>query len=240
MPLTPTARHDVQAVPLREQRHRQAVEGREDEIVATFLELRSDVATASALGLRTAHVRRLVDLRVPEARVLRRARRTTSSIYSDEDLLDALRAAALELVTPVAIEPYRAWALRDSDGRRHPGPEVIRLRFGGWRRALAQAGLPTNVRSGPRATYGPTDVVEAIAAAWRELGRYPSVVRYEAWRAGRPGVPSAAIARRATKSWDDLLAAAYPLVYCPGPSATLGVGYDTRRTTAAVGASARP
>ena len=200
-------------VPLWERRYRDAVGGREGEIVATFLELRSDAATARELGLRTAHVRRLVDRRVPEAGVLRRARRATPSVYADTDLLDALRAAARELPTPVAIEAYRRWASRNGNGHRLPGPEVIRLRFGGWRRALVRAGLSTHRRSGPRATYGHDDVVEAVAAAWRELGRYPSVVRYEAWRRGRPDLPSAAMARRATRSWDDLLAAAYPLVY---------------------------
>ncbi len=234
------------AAPLWERCYRRAVEGREDEIVATFLESRSDAATARALGLRTVHVRRLVDLCVPEAAVLRRARRRTALLYSDEDLLAALQAAAVELPAPVAIESYREWALRHDNGRRNPGPEVIRLRFGGWRRALARAGLTPRERSGPHARYGRSDVVEAVAAAWRELGRYPSVVRYEVWRAGRQGVPSAAIARRAAKSWDDLLAAAYPLVYdrelvYDKDRADDGRGLcDTRRATIVAAASARP
>ena len=90
---------------------------------------------------------------------------------------------------------------------------VVVLRFGGWRRALARAGLAVNQAGGPHPTYDIDDVLGAIAAAWRELGRAPSVARYDAWRGGRPGLPAPATARRFAESWDDLLAAAYPLVY---------------------------
>jgi len=198
--------------PAWERRFRQAVQGREDEIVATFLRLRSDSATARELGLQPRHVRRLVDLAVPEARVLRRARRASSPLYTDEQILAALRDAAGDLPSPLSIEGYRRWT-QNGGGRERPGPELVKVRFGGWRRALARAGLPTNSRSGPRATYEFADVVRAIAAAWRATGRYPSVVRYEAWRGGRPDLPAAATARRFAPSWDDLLVAAYPLVY---------------------------
>ena len=97
-----------------------------------------------------------------------------------------------------------------------PGPEAIILRFAGWRRALVRAGLPSNARHGPHAAYDYATVVQAIAAAWREMRRYPSVVRYDAWRAGRSQFPVAATARRFARSWDDLLADAYPLVYALG------------------------
>ena len=202
----------VPLAPIWERRFRQAVKGREGEIVATFLRLRSDSATARELGLQPRHVRRLVDLAVPEARVLRRARRASSPLYSDEQIIAALRDAARELPAPLSIEGYRRWT-QNGGGRERPGPELIKVRFGGWRRALARAGLPTNSRSGPRATYEFADVVRAIAAAWREIGRYPSVARYEAWRGGRTDLPAAATARRFAPSWDNLLVAAYPLVY---------------------------
>ena len=203
---------EVPLAPAWERRFRQAVKGRERDIVATFLRLRSDSATARELGLQPRHVRRFVDLAVPEARVLRRARRASSPLFSDEQICAALRDAAGELPSPLSIEGYRRWT-RNGDGHDRPGPEVIKVRCGGWRRALARAGLPTNARSGPRATYEYADVVRAIAAAWREMGRYPSVTRYEAWRGGRTDLPAAATARRFAPSWDDLLVAAYPLVY---------------------------
>ena len=194
-------------------RRLQEIEGPDEDVVAAFLRLRSDAAVARELGLQVRQVRRLIDVSVPEARVLRRARRTASQAYADQDLLCALREAARELPSPLAIESYRRWAQAKSNGHPCPGPEVIILRFAGWRRALVRAGLPSNARHGPHAAYDYTTVVGAIAAAWREMGGYPSVVRYDAWRAGRSQIPSAATVRRFARSWDDLLADAYPLVY---------------------------
>jgi len=197
---------------LSERTHRRAVAGHEAKIVAAFLALHSDAAVARELGLRTSQVRRVVNAAVPEANVLRRARRTVGQAYSDQELIGALQDAALDVPSPMTIESYRLWAQQIATGRR-PGPELIRLRFGGWRRALARAGLQANSHRGPRTVYSYADIVSAVATAWRELGRYPSIVRYEAWRAGCPGLPAAATARRFVRSWDDLLAAAHPMVY---------------------------
>jgi hypothetical protein len=208
-------RYEVPRAPLYERRYHQAVFAREEEIVAAFLRLRSDTAVAGELGLQVAHVRRLVDAEVPEAGVLRRARRTLSQAYTDEELLAALRKAAVELPSPMAIEPYRRWARERCSGDPWPSPEIVALRFGGWRRALVRAGLPANSRRGPQATYDYATVVQAVAAAWRDLREYPSVARYDAWRTGRPQFPAAATARRLVRSWDELLVAAYPLVYRP-------------------------
>lgn len=205
-------------------RYLEAVAGREDEIVAAFLRLHSDTAVARQLDLRVTHVRRLVDARVPEAGVLRRARRSSSPLYTDGELIMALRAASLDLPSPLGIECYRRWAQAGDDGCRWPSPEVIMLRFGGWRRALARGGLSASPRRGPHVGYTYPDVVAAIAVAWRELGGYPSVVRYTAWRAGRSDVPAAATARHFARSWDDLLVAAYPLVYPLTGASDQGLG----------------
>ena len=208
-------RYEVPTVPVRERRYRREVAGREAQIVAAFLRLRSYRAVARQLGLRESDVRRLVVSAVPEAGVLSRARRTLGQTFTDAELLDALHRAALDAPSPMSIESYRRWANGADAERRRPGSEVFKLRFGGWRQALARAGLPTNSRSGPQASYRYEDVVAAVAAAWRELGSYPSVTRYDAWRAGRAQLPVAATARRFVGSWDDLLVAAYPLVYPP-------------------------
>jgi hypothetical protein len=138
-------------------------------------------------------------------------------------LLGALRTAALDAPSPLSIESYSLWVQHADGKRRWPGSEAIKLRFAGWRRALGRANLPTNSRHGPQAGYRYADVVTAVAAAWRELGRYPSVTRYDAWRAGRAQLPVAATARRFVKSWDDILVAAYPLVYVAGDGLTEGL-----------------
>jgi transposase len=208
-------RHEVPVVPVWERRYRRAIAGRESQVIATFMRLRDYRAVARQLGLRKTHVQRLVDSAVPEAGVLSRARRTLEQTYTEGELLDALRRAALDVPSPMSIDSYCLWAQRAGGEQRWPGSEVFKLRFGGWRQALARADLPTNSRSGPQASYQYEDVIAAVAAAWRELGRYPSVTRYDAWRAGRAQLPVAATARRFVRSWDDLLVAAHPLVYPP-------------------------
>jgi transposase len=209
-------RCEIPVVPLAERRYLAAIKGREAEVVSAFLRLRSDAAVARELGLQEHHVRRLIDARVPEPVVLRRRRRNHRPRYSDQELIEALQEVARELPSPMGYQAFRGWvAGRQRNGLPWPGPQVISLRFGGWRRALARAGLPVNRAGGPHATYRRQDAVAAIAAAWRELGYRPSVAGYEAWRAGRRGLPAPATARHLGPSWDDLLVAAYPLVYGP-------------------------
>ena len=141
-------------MPIWERRYLAAVRGREAEIVEAFQRLRNDAAAAGQLGIRKHHVRRLVDARVPDAALLRRPRRTPSPRYSDQDLVAALREAALSLASPMGHDAYRRWARgRDRDGRPWPGTQVAMRRFGGWRRALARAGLPTSRGGGPPMTY---------------------------------------------------------------------------------------
>ncbi|MGD0997865.1 MAG: hypothetical protein ABR941_06045 [Thermoleophilia bacterium] len=224
-------RYEVPAEPLWERRYRQAIAGREPDIVAAFLRLRSDRAVAQELGLQVSHVRRLIDAELPEANVLRRARRNLAHTYSQGEIIGALQNAALDVPSPMSIESYRLWAQYAGNGHRCPGPGVVKLRFGGWRKALVRAGLPTNSRGGPQATYAYPEVVAALADAWRELGRYPSVVRYDAWRAGRTQLPAAATARRLARSWDDLLVAAYPLVYAMRSASPTRGQRVPRRTT---------
>ena len=74
-------RYEVPALTVWERRYRRAIAGRESEIVAAFMRLRSYGAVARQYDLRATHVRRLIESVVPEAGVLCRARRTSSQIY---------------------------------------------------------------------------------------------------------------------------------------------------------------
>ena len=47
--------------------------------------------------MQLTHARRLVDAEVPEADVLRRARRNLAQVYSDEEIIGALQEAVLGL-----------------------------------------------------------------------------------------------------------------------------------------------
>jgi len=208
------SRYQIPPAPLEERRYSYAIRGHEDEVVTAFWHLRDDNAVAAQVGLQPRHVRRLIDASLPEADVLRRKRRRRRPRYRDEELIAALQEAARDLPSPMGYDAFNRWtAGRQRNGLPWPGPQVVSLRFGGWRRALALAGLPVNGVGGRQATYDHQEVAEAVAAAWRDLGRPPSVAAYDTWRAGRAGLPSPATARRAAAGWDDLLVACYPLVH---------------------------
>jgi hypothetical protein len=199
---------------IAERRYETSVSGRESIIVRSFLRTLDDDVVALELGIDSRHVRRCVDEAIPDAGVLRRRRRHSTERYGEEELVAALQEAAGKLPSPLTVSAYRDWAGgRQHDGRPWPGPQAIMLRFGGWGRALTRAGLPANPPGGPSSQFDWEDAVEALASSWRELGRYPSVVRYDEWRAGKRDFPSSAAIRHHARSWDDLLFAAYPLVH---------------------------
>jgi hypothetical protein len=148
-----------------------------------------------------------------------------------------LRIAAAELDSPLAVAVYGRWSggrLLD-DGRPWPGPQAAMLRFGGWRRALARAGLPANPRSGPSAVFDLEDAVDAVARAWLELESPPTVAAYEDWRAGRDEFPSTATIRHHVDGWGDVQLAAWPLVHgreLPGIGAADVSEEEEQETTA--------
>jgi len=206
---------------VRDRRYARAVEGREREIVTLFLRLRDDAAVAAQLGLETRYVRQCVNDLVPEPGVLRRRPRQGSPRHSDEELVSHLIVAASECDSPMTKEAFDAWAARRAGEKRAvPGSQAVMLRFGGWRAALTRAGLPANPSAGPEATYDLDDGLNAIASCWRDSGRFPSVQRYDSWRRTHAGFPASATIRHSTRSWNDLVLAAYPLVYGLSPGLT--------------------
>ncbi len=213
--------YGVTPQPADERRYQIAVRGREKEIVAAYRRLGDEARVARELGLQECHARRLIKASVPEAQVLRRRERSRRQRYTDEDLRSALREAARQLPAPLGYHAYRKWAEgRRGDGLPRPSAQTVVLRLGTWREALAVAGLPVPAGGGRPATYEHSDGVAALAQAWRELGQAPTIKRYEAWRAGRRGLPSPVTVRRLATSWDDLLREAHVLVHRTRPGTT--------------------
>jgi hypothetical protein len=200
--------------PASERRYRAAVRGREQEVLAAYQRLGDEAPVARELGLRESHIRRLISVELPESRALRRRERVRRERYTDEDLRNALRKAARQSPSPLGYHAYRKWAkAQRGDGRHCPSAQTVLLRLGTWREALAAAGLPVPAGGGRSATYGRSDALAALALAWSELGRAPTIRGYEAWRAGRCDLPSPVTVRRLAPSWDDLLREAYGLVH---------------------------
>lgn len=200
----------------REERlHEAAFPARADEVEGLFLALRDDCAVADRTGIDKALVRRFIDEHVPDADVLRHKPKTRHERYSDEELVHCLKTAAGELPTPMGYEAYTAFSRgRMLDQQRPwPGPQGMILRFGCWRSALTRAGLPTHPSAGPDARFELADAVDAIARAWRDIGRPPTICEYDAWRAGRAAFPASATMRKLVDGWDCLHLAAWPIVH---------------------------
>jgi hypothetical protein len=190
---------------------------RAEEVEALFLRLRDDRAVSERTGIDERCIRRFINSgRIPDPDVLRRRPRARQALFTDEELVECLRAAAKELAPPMAHARYAEWASgRMLDGqRRWPGPQSMMIRFGSWRSALARAGLPANPTGGPDPHYDLSDAVSAIAQAWRETGTPPTGEAYTAWRAGRRELPSFPTMRRLVEDgWDMLKLAAWPIVH---------------------------
>jgi hypothetical protein len=205
----------IARTPRQERLQRSVATERGDELEALFLELRDDAAVASRTGVPAPLVRHIVDERIPDADVLRGARRRRGAIYRDEDLVRALQAAARELSTPFAHSTYANWSRGRTlaDGRPWPGPQAAMLRFGGWRAALARSGLPANPSAGPERRWDLQDGIDGVVTAWRELGHAPTVEEYDRWQVGRNAFPSSATVRQLVDSWIDVRLAAWSTIH---------------------------
>lgn len=205
----------VEMRPRADRRYESAFPARADEVEALFLQLRDDDAVAEATGLDPSIVRRFANEYLPDSDVLRRQRKRRIARYSDDELVACLRTAATELGNPLAHARYAEWSRgRALDGERPwPGPQGMMLRFGSWRNALARAGLPANPTAGPDPRFELSDAVDAMARAWAETGKPPTVGSYDNWRAGREEFPASATARKFVEGWDVLQLAAWPVVH---------------------------
>ncbi len=72
--------------------------------------------------------------------------------WTDDELLDAVRACAADEGEPLGISTYISW--RKAQTRTTPSEGTIGGRFGGWPAALAQAGVAAP-RRGPRNPVSP-------------------------------------------------------------------------------------
>jgi hypothetical protein len=181
----------------------------------TFLRLRDDTQVAAALGLKVNEVKSVVDELVPHAGVLRARPQAYQPNYADDELIASLRAAAEELSSPLSHDDYNGWAAQHpmSDGRPRPSHQTVGLRWGSWRAALMQAGLPARPRGGPTSALSRRAVIAAVVHSWRDLDKAPTTAEYERWAAGHPDRPSLASARKFVDGWGDARVSAWEVIY---------------------------
>lgn len=126
-------------------------------------------------------------------------------VSSAKIILD-LRAAAEILGEPLIIPRYREQAPK----RGWVSDFTAANRFGSWAEACRVAGVRSNPAMGRRenSRFGPRECLRALRSCAEELGRSPTLARYESWSARRPEHPKAATIRYHLGGWNAALRAA--------------------------------
>lgn len=118
--------------------------------------------------------------------------------YSDEQMLEALRAAASVTGQPMSTGAYTG-VQRGGD---LPTWTAIKHRFGSWNAACRQAGLEVTVQSGRPPTWTTDDVRRVVAEFLADPEVSSSAITaYEAWARPRPDAPSSQTVRNTFGSW---------------------------------------
>jgi Homing endonuclease associated repeat len=109
----------------------------------------------------------------------------TPARHTEPELLSALRAARSELGERVIQNAYSELATR----RAWPSATAVKRRFGTWTAAKRASGLACRTRV---AVWSEQEIVAALQASSRELGRAPTLKEWKAL-AGERGWPSATV-----------------------------------------------
>lgn len=184
--------------------------GRTDEVIERFRQGSHPLQIARDTGLAVRLVREVIAERASDRdREARKQawmarRRDPAARFSDQALLEALRRAAGELGHTPSYQEYVAFAR--STGL--PSGGTVHMRFGGWNRALREAGLDA-LEAGR--LYSPR---WHVAACWHavlsvadQLGDPPRCARYREIADGRDDLPSAATLRVRLGMWSGIAAA---------------------------------
>lgn len=139
--------------------------------------------------------------------------------FTDEDMLDALRACAKALGVrknePLSQGYYQDWRDQQTEKRRQnlPSPLAFRRRFGTWTKACEKAGLSANPLSRQYEGLSVEDIVVWLAHWLRSLTEREeglidaSQGEYAMWLKSNPLAPSSELIRM-RGTWHTLLLAA--------------------------------
>ena len=119
-----------------------------------------------------------------------------SRTYSDQDLIEALRAAAEATERPLSVKAYEVHQ------RAVGGPTYARIiqRLGSWNAALARSGLETRaVTRGYARRWDEDQMVAEVRRFLTEGGG--SYAAYDAWARREPEAPSAQTVRNHFGGW---------------------------------------
>lgn len=126
--------------------------------------------------------------------------------YSDEELIEFLKAASVAVGGVLSAQAYTTFARgrKTRDGRPWPTHQTHALRFGSWRAAVEAAGLASNPSSpiAGQTIFEDGHCIDALRAAARALGRTPTADEYEEFaRTSNGALPSQATVRHRLGRW---------------------------------------
>lgn len=129
-------------------------------------------------------------------------------LFTDAQLLDALRAAAAELGEPLVASSYDTW----QRGREGASAALVIRRFGSWVNACTAAGLAVNKTRSTTRRWTDPELVAVVARYLAAPGSPGSFAGYAAWAREQESAPSGATLRQRFPSWNSVkaLAAAEP------------------------------
>lgn len=173
-------------------------------ICRTYLDCKDLAEVARRLELPRSLVREVVDSELTAAD--RRKDRNTRKKYSDDELIDFLRAASQDLGGVLSGAAYDEFARsrRTADGRPWPTRQTHILRYGTWRKAVTAAGLSANPSSpiAGQTLFDDNQCIDALRAAARSIGRAPTADEYEEFaRLSGGAFPSQATVRNRLGRW---------------------------------------
>jgi hypothetical protein len=175
-----------------------------DRIKDRFRDLRDVDAVAKELRLPKTLVVEVVNGAFTAAE--RRKPKQAKKKYSDDELIEFLRAASMALGGVLSAQGYTDYARGQTtqDGRPWPTHQTHALRFGSWRDAVKAAGLAANPSSpiAGQTIFEDGHCIDALRAAARALGRPPTADEYEEFaRASNGAFPSQAAVRQRLGRW---------------------------------------
>ncbi len=202
----PTA-HEVAAA--RRRRAERRLRARMTTLLALWREGEESDVIAETLGLTRAACRSAIATWSTEAdRAARRASLASmvqsASTYSEDDIVAAVRAVAVQLGRVPSARDYSA-AAKSLD---LPSLGTVHNRMDGWTNALRAAGMrPLGSRTRGRTRRWTEEACwEALRRARAELGAVPTLQAYERYAAARDDLPSPATVRKRLGRWSAIAA----------------------------------
>lgn len=186
--------------PSRSEVKRNAERRQKQKIVAAF-EAKKVVDAkelAAGLGLKEHVVRKALG---PKAKKLIKGPTTHKKYFSDDDLLEILRAAKEQVEGPLTSNKYQKLKIA-------PTVAVFIARFGSWKEACRLAGVESGkaARDNYTRAHSREDMLGFVASYLADPRTNGTAEGYEKWQRKVDGAPSLSLIRQRIGKWNEIKA----------------------------------